>query len=193
MISLAHPAIPGVGDYPLTPRVYSRNSQVECAMRTQYALPNAAAMTGMFDMLFGGKVPVMPGKRLDVKPGCGNFVAIFVADDGKPVAAAICDLAFAANGGAALSMLPVNAAKDAIKSKKIEQTMFDNLYEIMNVVSTLLMNEKTPHLKLATLYPDPGKLPADAKALLSAPAAGHADFNINVLRYGSGGMSLLTL
>ncbi|CDH47141.1 MAG: hypothetical protein IPL59_26270 [Candidatus Competibacteraceae bacterium] len=162
-------------------------------MPTRYALPNAAAMTQMFDMLFGGKVPVMPGKRLDTKAGSGNLVAIFVADDGNPVAAAICDLAFAANGGAALSMLPVSAAKDAIKAKKLEQTMFDNLYEIMNVVSTLLMNEHTPHLKLTTLYPDPGKLPADAKALLSAATAGHADFNVNVLRYGSGGMSLLTL
>lgn len=162
-------------------------------MPTQYILPNAAKMTVMFNMLFGGKVPVIPGKRLDAKAGSGHFVAIYVNPENKPVAAAICDFAFAANGGAALSMLPVNAAKDAIKTKTLEQTMLENLYEIMNVVSTQLMNERTPHLKLTTLYTDPGQLPEDAKALLASKAVGYADFSVNVLRYGSGGMSLLTL
>ncbi|MER2581337.1 MAG: hypothetical protein ABTR20_01275, partial [Candidatus Competibacter sp.] len=79
-----------------------------------------------------------------------------------------------------------------IKTKKLEQTMLDNLYEVMNIFSTLLMNEHTPHLKLATLYPDPGKLPADAKALLSA-VKGRIDFNINVPKYGAGAVSLLTI
>ncbi len=162
-------------------------------MPTKYILPNAAAMTQMFNMLFGGKVPVIPGKRLDTKAGCGNFVAIYVNPAGEPVAAAICDFAFAANGGAALSMLPVNAAKDALKTKKLEETMLENLYEIMNVVSTQLMNDRTPHLKLTTLHSDPSELPDDAKALLSSKTVGHADFSVNVLRYGSGGMSLLTI
>jgi len=88
-------------------------------------------------------------------------------------------------------MLPAGAAKDAIKTKKLEQAMLDNLYEVMNILSTLLMNEHTPHLKLATLYPDIGKLPADAKALLSA-IKGRADFSVNVPRYGVGNLALLT-
>ena len=45
--------------------------------------------------------------------------------------------------------------------------------------------------ELATLYPDPGKLPADAKALLGA-VKGRADFSVNVPKYGPGALSLLT-
>ena len=157
---------------------------------TTYALPNAAEMVKTFDMLFGGNVPVTPGKPLDSKPGSGNLIAIYVDDDDKPVVAAICDIPFAANASSALSMLPVSAAKDAIKTKKLEQTMLDNLYEVMNIISTMLMNEHTPHLKLATLYPDLGKIPADAKAMLGA-VKGHVDFNVSVPRYGNGSLSLL--
>lgn len=88
-------------------------------------------------------------------------------------------------------MLPVTAAKDAIKAKKLEQAMLDNLYEIMNILSTELMSEQTPHLKLATLYPDLGKIPPDVKAMLGA-VKGRVDFSVSVPRYGNGGLSLLT-
>lgn len=159
---------------------------------TTFVLPNATAMAKMLEMLFGGNVPVTPGKPLDTKPGTGNLIATYIDDSDKPIAIAVCDMPFAANAGCALSMLPTTVAKDAIKTKKLEQTMLDNLYEVMNIFSTLLMNEHTPHLKLATLYPDPGKLPADAKALLSA-VKGRIDFNINVPKYGAGAVSLLTI
>ena len=156
-------------------------------------LPNVKAMTKTVAMLFGDDVKVAAGKPLDTKPGSGNLIAMYVDDADKPVAAVLCDIPFAAYAGCALSMLPAGAAKDAIKTKKLEQTMLDNLYEIMNIVSTMLMDEHTPHLKLTTLYPDLGKLPADAKAMLTAAAKNHADFIITVPRYGAGGLSLLSL
>lgn len=158
-----------------------------------YVLPNATAMTKNVAMLFGDDTKVAPGKPLDVKPGSGNLIAIYIDDADKPVAAVLCDIPFAAYAGCALSMLPAGAAKDAIKTKKLEQTMLDNLYEVMNIVSTMLMDERTPHLKLGTLYPDLSKLPADAKALLAAVTKNHADFIVTVPRYGTGTLSLLTL
>ncbi|MFZ4791866.1 MAG: hypothetical protein ACOYMW_13420 [Candidatus Competibacteraceae bacterium] len=157
-----------------------------------YALPNATAMIKTVAMLFGNEVKVTPGKPLDTKVGSSNLIAIYVDDDDKPVAAVLCDIPFAANAGCALSMLPAGAAKDAIKTKKLEQTMLDNLYEVMNILSALLIDEHTPHLKLTVLYPDLGKLPADARAALST-MKGHADFIVNVPRYGVGGLSLLVV
>ena len=159
-------------------------------MPTTYVLPNAATLVETFEMLFGGKGPVTPGKRLDPKAGSGCPVATYVDDAGKVVAIVFCDLEFAAYAGSALSMLPAAAAKEAIKTRKLEPTMLDNLYEVMNILSTLLMNERTPHLKLDALHPDPGKIPADARSLLSKPA-GRADFTVSVPRYGSGNLALL--
>lgn len=155
-----------------------------------YALPNANALTETFEMLFGSKGTVAPGKRLDPKAGSGCPVATYVDDTGKTVAIVCCDVEFAAHAGSALSMLPAAAAKDAIKTRKLEAAMLENLYEVMNILSTLLMNERTPHLKLDALHPDPGKIPADAKGLLSKPA-GRADFTVSVPRYGSGNLTLL--
>ncbi len=157
-----------------------------------YTLPNATAITKTVAMLFGDDAKVTPGKPLDTKAGSGNLIAIYVDDAEKPVAAVLCDIPFAANAGCALSMLPAGAAKDAIKTKKLEQTMLDNLYEVMNILTPLLYNEHTPHLKLAALHPDLGKLPADARTALGA-MKGHVDFIISVPRYGAGGLSLLVV
>lgn len=82
-----------------------------------YLLPNATAMTKNVAMLFGDDTKVAPGKPLDVKPGSGNLIAIYIDDVDKPVAAVLCDIPFAAYAGCALSMLPAGAAKDAIKTK----------------------------------------------------------------------------
>lgn len=162
------------------------------ATTTTFALPNATGLSKTLEMLFGGTVPVATAKPLDTKPGSGNLVATFVSNDGKVVAAAACDVPFAANAGCALSIMPAAVAKDTIKTKKLEQTMLDNLYEVMNILSTLLMNEHTPHLKLATLYPDLSTLPADAKAMMGA-AKGRVDFNVSVPRYGNGLLSLIAV
>ena len=159
---------------------------------TTFILPKAADVSKTLVMLFGGNVPATPGKPLDLKPTSSNLLASYVDDDGKVVAAFVCDIPLAANAGCALSMMPANAAKDAIKTKKLESAMLDNLYEVANILSTLLMNDKTPHLRIATLYPELGKIPPEVQDMLRA-ARGHADFTVNIPRYGNGGMSILVL
>ena len=159
---------------------------------TTFILPKAADLSKTLVMLFGGNVPATPGKPVDAKPGSGNVLISYVDDAGQVVAACICDVPLAANAGCALSMMPANAAKEAIKTKKLEPAMLDNLYEVANILSTLLMNDKTPHLRIATLYPDPGKIPAEVREMLGK-VRGHADFTLNIPRYGNGCLSLLVI
>ncbi len=161
-------------------------------MPTLFILPKAAEVSKTLVMLFGGNVPATPGKPVDTKPSAGNIIASYIDDEGKVVAAFACDLPFAANAGSALSMMPASAAKDAIKTKKLESAMIDNLYEVANILSTLLMNDKTPHLRIASLYPEVGKVPPEVREMLSA-AKGHVDFTVNIPRYGNGCMSLLVI
>lgn len=161
-------------------------------MPTTFVLPKAADVSKTLAMLFGGNVPATPGKLLDTKPASSNVLVSYINDNGKVVAAFVCDVPLAANAGCALSMMPANAAKEAIKTKKLESAMLDNLYEVANILSTLLMNDKTPHLRVATLYPDISKIPPEVREMLSA-AKGHADFTVNIPRYGNGCMSLLVV
>ncbi len=161
-------------------------------MPTTFILPKAADISKTLVMLFGGNVPATPGKPVDTKPSASNLVASYVDDNGKVVAAFACDIPLAANAGCALSMMPASAAKEAIKTKKLEPAMLDNLYEVANILSTLLMNDKTPHLRVATLYPEVGKIPPEVREMLSG-AKGHADFTVNIPRYGNGCLSLLVV
>jgi hypothetical protein len=68
--------------------------------------------------------------------------------------------------------------------------MLDDLYEVMNILSTLLMNEHTPTSNWKPCIPILARCPPPPRGLLSKPA-GRADFTVNVPRYGNGNLALL--
>jgi hypothetical protein len=153
---------------------------------TRYPLADAVKIKTMLGFLFDG-LDVKAGKKFDLAT---SWVGLYVADDGKPVAACVVDTTLAAYSSAALSMLPPNVAKEAIKSGDLSVPMLANLYEIMNICSRLLMSDSSPHLKLDTVSshktPDPA-----AKPLLAA-AKGRADFELSLPKYGSGSLALIS-
>ncbi len=87
-------------------------------------------------------------------------------------------------------MLPVAAAKDAAKASELTGVMIENLREIMNICTRLVMDATSPHLKLDQLYPAKS-LPAAAAALLGA-AQGRREFQIQLPKYGGGVLAFRT-
>lgn len=83
-------------------------------------------------------------------------------------------------------MLPATAGK-SWESGELPET----LRETTNVLSRLLMNDDTPHLRLAQVTPSEATLPAQA-ALLPRLVQ-RADVQITIEDYGSGTLTLLTL
>jgi hypothetical protein len=158
------------------------------ASATKYPLPNVAQVKDLFGILFDG-LAVKPGAKLDTSPKSGSYFGVYVTDDGIPGAMYACDIAFAANGGAALSMLPPNVAKEAMKSKVLTDVMLANLREVMNIGTRLVLVDGSPHLRLDQVYAGPA-LPAPAAALLGA-IKGRADFEITLGKYGSGLFAIL--
>ena len=157
---------------------------------SKHPVPDAAQVKDLLGFLFDG-IAVKAAPKLDISPNSGNFLAVYVADDGAPVALAACNMGFAANAGAALSMLPPNAAKDAVKSKLLTPAMNDNLREVMNICSRLMMRDGSGHLRLDQVFQSKS-LPAAAAAMVSA-ATGRADFEVTLGKYGAGALSLLTV
>jgi hypothetical protein len=155
-----------------------------------YPLPDLAQVRELLGMLFDGLV-VKSGAKCDVSAGSGSYAGVYVTDDGTPVALCACNIAFAANSGAALSMLPLNVAKECIKSKELTEVMLGNLREVMNICTRLLMNEVSPHLRLAELCPIKA-LTGPAAAIIGA-AVGRVDFDIGLGKYGNGLLALITL
>ena len=101
------------------------------------------------------------------------------------------DVSLAAGLSAALSMLPPAAAKEAAQSGELSSGMWENLREVMNICTRLVLDSNSPHLKLDQLCPVK-TLPAAAAAILGN-APGRRDFNLQLPRYGGGVLSLLSI
>ena len=159
-------------------------------MATAYPLPDAPKITEMLGLLFDG-LDVKVGGTFDQSPAGGAWFGVFVADSGNPVALCGADANLAATFGAAFSMLPVGVAKEAAKARELTQVMIDNMREIMNICSRLVMDATSPHLKLDQIYPAK-TLPATATALLGAPG-GRREFQVQLPKYGGGVLTFLSV
>jgi hypothetical protein len=158
-------------------------------MATAYPLPDGRKIVDMLGLLFDG-LDVKAGGTFDQTPAGGAWFGVFVADSGSPAALCGADANLAATFGSAFSMLPVGAAKEAAKARELTSVMIDNMREIMNICSRLVMDATSPHLKLDQIYPAKS-LPASAAALLGAPS-GRREFQVQLPKYGGGVLTFLT-
>ena len=158
-------------------------------MSTLYPLPDGPKIKSILGLLFDD-IDVKAGGKVDTTPASGTYVGVYISDAGAPVALCACDANLAANWSAALSMLPVGVAKEAVKNRALTDVMMGNLREIMNICTRLVMSENSPHLRLDDVYPVPA-LPPAALALVGQ-ARGRSDFHIAVPKYGGGVLALMS-
>lgn len=159
-------------------------------MSTNYHIPAARETLGVLSMMYGDGLVVEKNKEAPVLED-QKLIGLFVDPEGQPVAACTCDLDFAAYGGAALSMMPKGGAEDAAENDDLSESMKENVYEIMNICSRLLMSDDTPHLKLGEMYVGASELPADAAEVLKA-AEGHSHFDVKIPNYGVGKLAIIS-
>ncbi len=151
-------------------------------------LPDRAKIIEILGLLFDG-LEVKPGGNFKHTAAGGAWFGVYVADDGAPVALCSADVNLAASFGAAFSMLPVAAAKEAAKARELTTVMIENIREIMNICTRLVMDDTSVHLKLEQVYPI-NSLPAAAAALLAA-AKQRCEFQLQLPKYGGGVLTLL--
>ncbi|HTV95028.1 MAG TPA: hypothetical protein VME42_03475 [Steroidobacteraceae bacterium] len=154
-----------------------------------YSLPDAPKVLHLLGMLFDG-LDVKAGGTFDQSPVGGSWFGVFIGAAGEPVALCGADAQLAASFGAALSMLPPNAAKEAAKARELSDTMRENLREVMNICTRLVLDGDSPHLKLDQLV-HRKSLPAAAATLLDAPK-GRREFQLQLPRYGGGVLTILS-
>src|SRR5450631_3882461 len=121
-------------------------------MMTAYPLPDGAKIVQILGLLFDG-LEVKPGGVFDQTPAGGAWFGVFVADGGEPVALCGADVNLAASFGAAFSMLPVAMVKEVAKSRELTSVMIENVREIMNICTRLMMDVSSLHLRLEQVYP----------------------------------------
>jgi hypothetical protein len=154
-----------------------------------YPLPDGFRVKAILSLLFED-LEVSPGGSFDDSVASGSWYGVYVSDAGAPVALCASDASLSACWSSALSLLPAGMAREAAKSRQLTQPMIDNLREIMNICTRLVMSETVPHLRLDDVY-RAGSLPP-AAAALAASARGRIDFRIALPKYGGGQLALLS-
>lgn len=103
-----------------------------------------------------------------------------------------CDMSLAASLGAALTRIPAGAARDAAASCEIPENIGDNLYEVLNICSTLFADYDGERILLDKVYlPSQELSETFAEKLESTECL--MQMNYQLERYDEGKMSFLKL
>lgn len=111
--------------------------------------PEASELASMINMILGADASAAVASGVDASSM--SHTAMYVDDEGKEVATCRCALPTAAALGCALSMIPPGGAEAMVEDNELSQMATDNLYEVMNMFSSLLMDDKSSHLKLVSV------------------------------------------
>jgi hypothetical protein len=138
------------------------------------------------DVEVGPVNPVVPGRDLAV-------VAVYVTDRLATGAAVACDLELAAYAGAALGLVPLPRAEEAISSGTLPEDLTENFAEVVNIMASVFNdNPETPHLKLYKVHGVGEKLPTDVAASLGYVVR-RLDLRVDVQGYGAGRLSSVSI
>ena len=152
-------------------------------------IPVALTVRNLFEDLLGRDVNVSSGDPMTAEDLPTGVFAIYTDSSQQLYAVLGLQLALAANAGAALGLLPAGAAEDSIEEKTLFPNLAENVFELCNVLTSLLNREGAPHVKLYQVVYPGMELPNDARAHLLALGK-RLDLTVEVARYGKGKLSL---
>jgi hypothetical protein len=152
-------------------------------------LPGRKEIKDLFEGLLGRDTAITDGLPVDIgipKP----VVASYVDDDGQLRAVAVMSFGLAARCGAALALIPRGAVEAAEEDRVLPPNLFENAYEICNVLAAPFGDAMGAHLRLADAYPPSSSVPANVLGV-AAQVAAREDVELDITGYGTGTLSLV--
>ncbi|HMO10410.1 MAG TPA: hypothetical protein PKB06_02640 [Actinotalea sp.] len=156
-------------------------------------LPTTLAVRELLEGMFGRDVDGKTGSGA-VNPAAapGAMVGVYTDDKLATRAIVIADLPLAAYGGAALALIPVRQAEEAIEAGLLPEALSENFGEVLNVAASWFNVEGAPHVKLYGTFQPGEVLPPDIQKWVLAFVR-RLDLELAVAGYGSGRLSILAL
>jgi hypothetical protein len=156
-------------------------------------MPPQEELRKLLSSLFGRPIVVTRSPALIRQSTEKYTVAIFTQDTDEVGVVAVADLAFTAYAGAALTMFPTPMAERQIETGRVDEMVFENFREIMNICASAFNTGTNPHVTLGTLLRLPiDTLPPALDASLRKPIA-RLDFAVQIPNYGAGKLSFLAV
>ncbi|MGD9957509.1 MAG: hypothetical protein AB7V23_15720 [Candidatus Nanopelagicales bacterium] len=159
-------------------------------MTTTVQLPHPKDVRDMFEGLLGRGIDVATGQPVTPSQAQWAAVGAYVEDNLALSAVIVADVPLAAHAGAALGLLPVAGAADAISLGVVDGAMWENFAEMLSIGISLLNHDDTPHVRLYESYP-PGELPPADVLELAKGLGRRLDLAISIAGYGSGHLSIV--
>jgi hypothetical protein len=159
---------------------------------TRPRVPAPKPVRDMLTELLGRNVEVTVGAPYAPRLGESGTLAVYVDDATIVRAVMVADLPLSAYAGAAIGLVPVAGAEEAIELKLLPQSLEENLYEVLNISASLLNAEGLPHLRLYQMYA-PGNLPPAEVSACARIMGGRLDLTVEIAGYGRGRLSVVVL
>ncbi|MFK7915967.1 MAG: hypothetical protein AB8B93_18790 [Pseudomonadales bacterium] len=149
-----------------------------------FKIPDEDSLKELLTMVIGDEPQI--GDAAVAADDQFSHMAKFVDDEDELVGLCLSDLPLSAALASGLSMIPPAAAQEMVQEKELTPIATDNLYEIMNMLSSLYMNDHTPHLRLT----DVTAAELDGIAVDSFE---RKDYLIEAGKYGQGNITFLAM
>jgi hypothetical protein len=153
-------------------------------------LPASKEIRDLLLDLLGRDVTLSFGDAWAPLPHDNAVVAEFIDDHDTLAAVAVADLAFAAFVGSAIGLLPAGGAKDMVKDGRLSSPVIDNVYETLNILSSLFNKPGLDHVRIGTLHGPGGPLPSDVN-VVARRLTGRHDVKVEVQGYGTGRLGFI--
>ena len=159
---------------------------------TGLLLPSPKAVKDMLADLLDRHVAVTTTVPFAPGPDGPGTIALYVDDSLRLAALIGLDLRLSAYAAAAIGLVPVGAADDAISDGTLHDPLRENLVEVLNVAASLFIAPGATRVRLHVVHPV-GE-PAPPAALAQALTLGRReDLSVKITGYGIGRLSVVLL
>lgn len=155
-------------------------------------VPAPKSVRELLGDLLGRNVDVAPGPPYAPANTEAWTLAAYVDDSYVVRAVAVADLELSVVVAAAIGLAPVRAVEAAVAEQCLDDSLTENLHEVLNIAASLLNAEGLRHLRLHQVFAPGAPRPPEFRA--AALSLGRRlDLCVDVAGYGRGRFSLVVL
>jgi len=155
-------------------------------------LPVPKQIRDLFADLLDRDVTLTPAAPQAPGPGTPTTVAVYVDDYLRISAVMVLDLDLSAYAGAAIGLVPPAGADEAIEAGELTDVLKANLFEVLNIASSMFNAPNADHLRLHEVHPAGRTLSTQARAM-ALTLGRREDFHVDIAGYGAGHVSVVLL
>ncbi len=153
-------------------------------------LPAPKEIRDLLTELLDRDVQISPNPPLAPTPNNPCTIGVYVDDMLQVTAIAAFDLALSAHAGAAIGLVPPAGAQDAVDAGALNDTLRENVYEVLNIAASLFNADGATHVRLYDVHHAGNPLPGDI--MVKALTLGRReDLAVEVAGYGAGKLAVV--